>query len=130
MPKVGIVMGSDSDMPVMSKAAEVLDELGVSYEMRIHSKIGLHVASFRGCFRSYSCRRRAVSAFRSSRWNLASITSWIGRMRKSRFPLRLILLLTRPFYLNCLCLSNLRFYISSTLFSPLKNIFKKIRCNY
>ena len=31
MAKVGIVMGSDSDMPVMSKAAEVLDELGISY---------------------------------------------------------------------------------------------------
>ena len=29
MAKVGIVMGSDSDMPVMSKAAEVLDELGI-----------------------------------------------------------------------------------------------------
>ena len=37
MPKVGIVMGSDSAMPVMSKAAEVLDKLGVSYEMRIIS---------------------------------------------------------------------------------------------
>ena len=37
MPKIGIVMGSDSDMPVMSKAAEVLDKLGVSYEMRIIS---------------------------------------------------------------------------------------------
>lgn len=37
MTKVGIVMGSDSDMPVMSKAAEVLDELGISYEMRIIS---------------------------------------------------------------------------------------------
>ena len=33
MAKVGIVMGSDSDMPVMSKAAEVLDELGISYKM-------------------------------------------------------------------------------------------------
>ena len=37
MPKVGIVMGSDSDMPVMSKAADVLDQLGISYEMRIIS---------------------------------------------------------------------------------------------
>ena len=37
MPKVGIVMGSDSDMPVMSKAAEVLDQLGISYDMRIIS---------------------------------------------------------------------------------------------
>lgn len=30
-------MGSDSDMPVMKKAAEVLDELGISFEMRIIS---------------------------------------------------------------------------------------------
>ncbi len=37
MAKVGIVMGSDSDMPVMAKAAGVLDELGVSYEMNIIS---------------------------------------------------------------------------------------------
>ena len=37
MAKVSIVMGSDSDMPVMAKAAAVLDELGVSYEMRIIS---------------------------------------------------------------------------------------------
>ncbi len=37
MAKVGIVMGSDSDMPVMAKAAEILDELGISYDMRIIS---------------------------------------------------------------------------------------------
>ena len=37
MAKVSIVMGSDSDMPVMAKAAAVLDEMGVSYEMRIIS---------------------------------------------------------------------------------------------
>ena len=30
-------MGSDSDMPVMAKAAAVLDELGIDYEMRIIS---------------------------------------------------------------------------------------------
>ena len=35
--QVGIVMGSDSDMPVMAKAAEILEELGISYEMRIIS---------------------------------------------------------------------------------------------
>ena len=33
MAQVGIVMGSDSDLSVMSKAAEVLDEFGISYEM-------------------------------------------------------------------------------------------------
>lgn len=37
MAQVGIVMGSDSDMPVMSKAADVLTELGISFEMRIIS---------------------------------------------------------------------------------------------
>lgn len=37
MAKVGIIMGSDSDLAVMSKAAEVLDEFGVDYEMHIIS---------------------------------------------------------------------------------------------
>ena len=36
-PKVGIVMGSQSDWPTMKLAAEVLDELGVPYETRILS---------------------------------------------------------------------------------------------
>nr|MCR4798030.1 5-(carboxyamino)imidazole ribonucleotide mutase [Lachnospiraceae bacterium] len=37
MAQVSIVMGSDSDMPIMAKAAEVLDTFGISYEMRIIS---------------------------------------------------------------------------------------------
>ncbi|NLG02944.1 MAG: 5-(carboxyamino)imidazole ribonucleotide mutase [Clostridia bacterium] len=37
MSKVGIVMGSDSDLSVMSKAAQVLDQLGIEYEMTIIS---------------------------------------------------------------------------------------------
>ncbi|MFP3153265.1 5-(carboxyamino)imidazole ribonucleotide mutase [Lachnospiraceae bacterium ZAX-1] len=37
MEKVGIVMGSDSDMPVMAKAADILEELGIGYEMTIIS---------------------------------------------------------------------------------------------
>lgn len=36
-PSVGIIMGSDSDLPVMQEAAKVLEELGVSYEMTIVS---------------------------------------------------------------------------------------------
>lgn len=34
---VGIIMGSDSDLPVMQDAADVLDELGIAYEMTIVS---------------------------------------------------------------------------------------------
>ncbi|MBR6315515.1 MAG: 5-(carboxyamino)imidazole ribonucleotide mutase [Lachnospiraceae bacterium] len=37
MPQVGIVMGSDSDMPIMKKAADVLKELGISFDMHIIS---------------------------------------------------------------------------------------------
>jgi 5-(carboxyamino)imidazole ribonucleotide mutase len=37
MPKVGIVMGSDSDLKVMKKAAVMLEKLGIDYEMTIIS---------------------------------------------------------------------------------------------
>ena len=36
-PKVGIIMGSQSDWPVMKEAARKLEELGVPYEARIVS---------------------------------------------------------------------------------------------
>ena len=36
-PLVGVVMGSDSDWPVMEAAATVLDELGVPYEADVVS---------------------------------------------------------------------------------------------
>jgi 5-(carboxyamino)imidazole ribonucleotide mutase len=32
---VGIIMGSDSDWPVMRAAAEALDEFGVAYEVGV-----------------------------------------------------------------------------------------------
>ncbi len=35
--KAGIIMGSDSDLPVMSEAAKVLKELGIEYEMNVVS---------------------------------------------------------------------------------------------
>jgi len=35
--KVGIIMGSDSDLPIMSEAAKILDELKIDYEVTIVS---------------------------------------------------------------------------------------------
>jgi len=35
--EVGIIMGSDSDLPVMQEAADILSELGVEYEIDIVS---------------------------------------------------------------------------------------------
>ena len=37
MKKVGLIMGSNSDLPTVQKAAEVLDSFGVPYEMHIYS---------------------------------------------------------------------------------------------
>lgn len=37
MAKVGILMGSDSDLPIMSKAANMLEEFGIAYEMKVIS---------------------------------------------------------------------------------------------
>jgi 5-(carboxyamino)imidazole ribonucleotide mutase len=36
-PVVGILMGSDSDLPVMQEAAAMLQEFGIEYEMSIAS---------------------------------------------------------------------------------------------
>ncbi len=37
MKKVGLIMGSDSDLPVVSKAAGVLKELSIPYEAHVYS---------------------------------------------------------------------------------------------
>ena len=37
MKKVGIIMGSDSDLPVVKKAADTLQSFGVPYEMHVYS---------------------------------------------------------------------------------------------
>jgi 5-(carboxyamino)imidazole ribonucleotide mutase len=37
MKKVGIIMGSDSDLPVVEKAMTTLDEFGVPYEVHVFS---------------------------------------------------------------------------------------------
>lgn len=36
-PLVGIIMGSDSDLPVMNQAAEILDKFKIAYEIKITS---------------------------------------------------------------------------------------------
>lgn len=55
--KVGIIMGSDSDLPVMSKAAEMLDELGVSYECTI---VSAHRTPDRLCEYAKTAKERGI----------------------------------------------------------------------
>ena len=35
--KVGILMGSDSDLPIVKKATDMLDSLGIGYEVHVYS---------------------------------------------------------------------------------------------
>ena len=37
MKKVGIIMGSDSDLPVIRKATDMLDSLGIPFEVHVYS---------------------------------------------------------------------------------------------
>ncbi len=37
MKKVGLIMGSDSDLPIVRKSSAVLDELGIPYEAHVFS---------------------------------------------------------------------------------------------
>ena len=37
MKKIGIIMGSDSDLPVIQKATATLDGLGIPYEVHVYS---------------------------------------------------------------------------------------------
>ena len=53
-PIVSIVMGSDSDLPVMKDAAEILDKLGVAYECTI-------VSAHRTPERTYDLAKNAVN---------------------------------------------------------------------
>ena len=37
MKKIGIVMGSDSDLPIIRKATDMLDKFGAPYEVHVWS---------------------------------------------------------------------------------------------
>ena len=52
-PRVGIIMGSDSDLPTMKDAADILDKFGVSYELTV-------VSAHRTPTRMYSYAQSAV----------------------------------------------------------------------
>lgn len=52
MKKVGIVMGSDSDLPIIKKATDQLKALDIPFEVHVYS-------AHRACRRSASCPTRS-----------------------------------------------------------------------
>ncbi len=82
--KVGIVMGSDSDLEVMKDAAEVLENFGVAYEMRI---ISAHRTPDVAADYAKNARKNGVNVIiagaggaahlaRNSCWNYYSACNW------------------------------------------------------
>jgi len=57
-PKVGIVMGSDSDLPVMQQAAEQLKSFGIPYELTV---VSAHRTPRRMVEYASSARKRGLS---------------------------------------------------------------------
>ena len=63
MARVGIVMGSDSDLEIMAKAAEMLDKFGIAYDVtvisahRMRDGSGDHTDSGDWCADSYKILR-------------------------------------------------------------------------
>jgi phosphoribosylaminoimidazole carboxylase PurE protein len=58
-PLIGIVMGSDSDLPVMAEAAETLKKFGVPFEVRVSSA---HRAPARTAEYARTARKRGLKA--------------------------------------------------------------------
>ena len=56
-PDVGIIMGSQSDLKIMKEAAEVLEELGVTYELTI---VSAHRTPLRMVEYATEARRRGL----------------------------------------------------------------------
>jgi hypothetical protein len=61
--QVKIIMGSDSDLPVMQAAADILDELGVTYEMTI---VSAHRTPHRLVEFSENAHKQGIEVYRLS----------------------------------------------------------------
>jgi 5-(carboxyamino)imidazole ribonucleotide mutase len=81
MSDVAIVMGSDSDWPVMEEAAAVLDKFGISYSAAVVSahRMPLEMVSF-----AQSAKAAGTTV---QFWPLVF---WVSQMRKSRRNYRII----------------------------------------
>jgi 5-(carboxyamino)imidazole ribonucleotide mutase len=56
-PKVGVIMGSDSDLPVIEEALDVLEEFEIPFEVRIFSA---HRSPAETCAYARSCSGRGL----------------------------------------------------------------------
>ncbi len=75
--KVGIIMGSDSDLPVMQEAAKVLEELGVTYEISV---VSAHRTPKRMYDYAYSARKRGLRVIIAGAGGAAHLPGMVAAM--------------------------------------------------
>lgn len=56
-PQVGIIMGSDSDLPIMQAAADILTEFGIAYELTV---VSAHRTPLRMVSYAHAARERGL----------------------------------------------------------------------
>ena len=86
-PVVGVIMGSDSDLPVMQAAADALTEFEIGHEVRIISahRRPIEGTARRRCSRRSACFPNICADTRtSSPAGSGSDWAWPGRSRWNR----------------------------------------------
>lgn len=77
MGKVGIIMGSQSDLPIMQEAADILDELKVPYEISI---VSAHRTPERMVEYAKTARERGLSAIIAGAGGAAHLPGMVASM--------------------------------------------------
>lgn len=91
-PVVGIVIGSDSDLPVMAKCPKILDQLGVPYEFSI---ISAHRTPDRMYEYAKTARERGIKVIIAGAGAAAHVPGMIAAM--TTVPVIGVPMYTKPF---------------------------------
>lgn len=76
-PQVGIIMGSQSDLPIMAEAAQMLEELGVSYELTV---VSAHRTPERMISYATSARARGIKVIVAGAGGAAHLPGMVASM--------------------------------------------------
>ena len=76
-PQVGIIMGSQSDLPVMAEAAQFLEELGIAYELTV---VSAHRTPKRMIDYAESARERGIKVIIAGAGGAANLPGMVASL--------------------------------------------------
>ena len=77
MLKIGIIMGSKSDYPIMKEATEILDEFGISYETEI---VSAHRTPEKMMDYSKNAHKRGIKVIIAGAGGAAHLQAWLHQI--------------------------------------------------